>query len=177
MYSGKIRCIRALNSMVFIKGEIYELNNGVFTKGKTVDNSPLVYHTIFKSLEHINAEFTSQFEEVKSNKVTLLLKNGYEVKTEEYRYKLYLKNHLNGCSELQVFYKFGKDNEILSYIISWDGKHYKKLKDVQPILDALNIEIIEEHPKFKIDSEKEYTKEEMEKLKELGLNFKEVGNV
>lgn len=76
MYSGKVRCIKSDESL-FMLGEIYELENGKFIKGKLVDDEEdevdvtNEIHSTFDNIEELNQYYYSQFEEVKDDKIKL----------------------------------------------------------------------------------------------------------
>lgn len=154
MYSGKIKCIKGY---YFTEGKIYNVNNGLLVddKGNKFEK--------FVSLGEINANLLSKFEEVKDDKIKLLLKD-YEILHNNRTYVVRKSNEYNQIMILKDRY--------LEYEIRWGERYYTTFKNVKPILDVLNIEIVQEPVKYVIDSDTEYTEEQAIELEKLGLKFK-----
>ena len=106
--------------------------------------------------------------EVNSDKIVLLLPKNNErsiIVKDNIEYKL---DNYNGRFELDIL-----NNNTSSYT-SIGLKTKEDFIFYKPVLDVLNIEIKEEYIKYKIDSEIEYTEEEIKKFKKLGLKFKKI---
>ena len=122
----------------------------------------------FNDLNSLNENHPlMKFEEVKPDKIKLLLKDEFEVK---YNNRIYTVNKWANYAKIII-----KQHGSVEHEIRWGVKYDTALTDIQPILDVLNIEIVEESPKYKIDVEGEYTEEELKALKSAGIKFKKVG--
>ena len=105
------------------------------------------------------------FEEVKNDKIKLLYRYEYSVRNKDNTYTI--QTGLNDINSIHISYK-GR----LKYEINWGEPYNTKLKDIQPLLDILNIEIIEEPIKYILDGNTECTEEQVKELEKLGLKFK-----
>lgn len=155
-WNGKVRCIKGFYNEVFKKDRIYKISDGRL--------SDIPYQ--FEDLKELNSTYSSQFEEV-FDKVKLLLKQGYKFNYDDMRYNIYIFEDYN---LLEI-----RKNDRMQYDIRWGRSLNTTISDIQPILDVLNIEIVEEQPKYKIDIEGEYSEEELEAIKKAGIKFKKVG--
>lgn len=151
LYTGKLKCVCWYGEN-FTVGKIYNCEDGYIINNK---GSRTNYE-----------EYPYSFIKVNSDKIELLLpKNvGQELRVGDFK----LTHQLNEY-ELHVF-----SNGWCQHSICWGEQYNKTIEDVKPLLDALNIEIIEESPKYTIDSTKEYTEEEVKELEKLGIKFKKV---
>jgi hypothetical protein len=158
-WNGKVRCIKSFYNEVFKKDRIYKVSDGRL--------SDIPYQ--FEDLKELNYTYIAQFEEIfdKPDKLKLLLKDRYKATQGNMTYTVYV---LGDYNLIEVY----KNNKLL-HDIRWGIKYDTTLADAQPILDVLNIEIIEEPIKYKIDVEGEYSEEELELLKSAGIKFKKVG--
>lgn len=168
MYEAKLRCIKEVEeswtSNRFEKDKVYDFKNGEFYYNDKLFYSP---YFDYVSLEDINNNFNPKFEEVVEDKITLLLEDRFTVDKNGDCYQIIFYNSWN---TLQV-----KDyDDRVKYTIRWGGEFSTSLEDIKPILDALNVEIVEPVKKYKINTDKEFTEEEKAKLEELGIEFKEV---
>ena len=164
MFNGKFRCIES-DSEHFTEGRIYNFRNGKTTKNNGWER---MQYTSIKDFESNNVGW--RFEEVKNNKIILLIPNEVN-KTMRYGNYGLVKTSTHNEYKLYVY-----NGNLVQYIITWGKFWNTTLEDVKPILDALNIEIKEEEPKYEIDIEGEYSKDELKKLEELGLKFKIKGD-
>lgn len=166
MYNAKLRCISSC-SLRWIKGRIYEVKKGILQEEDGDCGNSLPY----KSLREINDIRASQFEEVK-DKIQLLNVNAYTVEKDGKIYVLY--KTYSGKENVESFVCINSSYGCRQTMIAWGKPHNTTLKDIQPMLDLLNIEIVEEKPKkFKL-IQQEYDEETAEKLKELGLKLEEI---
>jgi hypothetical protein len=156
-WNGKVRCIKESGTGFFKEGEVYNVKNSKIEGCLTIVNN----------IEELNKYIYSQFEEV-FDKVKILLKDNFEI---EFNNKKYLIHKWTNYAKLRI-----TQNGNIEHEIRWGESFNTTLADIQPILDTLNIEIVEEQPKYKIDIEGEYTEEELEVIKKVGIKFKKVGD-
>ena len=104
-----------------------------------------------------------RFKEV-PNKIKLLLQDGEIV----YNNRIYKVFKSNENSQLTIL----TTDRYLECEIRWGKDYNTTLADVKPLLDALNIEIVEPAPLYKIDVEGEYTAEQVAELEKIGIKFK-----
>lgn len=162
-WNGLVKCIHCSNNGHLTKGKIYKIINNVLT----TDNGAKI---IYKDIDDMNKHtLINLFEEVKLDKVKILLKHNYHLKIENKSY------HINKYPTFNVLLVYNENCKSREHEIRWGESFNTTLTDIQPILDILNIEIVEEQPKYKIDIEGEYTEEELEVLKKAGIKFKKVG--
>lgn len=111
--------------------------------------------------------FLSRFEEVKEDKIVLLYKDQYVLHHNDRIYMVDIEPN-------ETFIRVKTDKQHTEFMICWGDNYKTTLKDVQPILDVLNIEVVEEQPKKYKLVEQEYDEETANKLKELGLILEEI---
>lgn len=162
----KVRCIddKCIDNegRHHIKDKIYQIVDGTIHG----ENDWKSYHK-YSTIEELNKNMESQFEEFKPDKINLLLEDGFELNTGDRTYRI-------DFYDLRIGLSISHNDGGSEHDIRW-GKYYDTtFKDVKPLLDALNIEIIEPEKKYKIKTDKEYSEEETIKLKEIGIDFEEV---
>jgi hypothetical protein len=161
-WNGLVKCVRCSNNGHLTKGKIYKIKDNVLT----TDNGAKI---IYKDIDDMNKHtLINLFEEVEMDKVKILLKDNFEI---EFNNKKYLIHKWTNYAKLRI-----TQNGNIEHEIRWGESFNTTLADIQPILDTLNIEIVEEQPKYKIDIEGEYTEEELEVIKKVGIKFKKVGD-
>lgn len=168
-WDSKVRCIESKDNTYLTKGKIYEVINGRIINNTGTSNTFQDIHELNRCMEY------AKFEEVfdKPDKIKLLLKYGFEIEHNNIHYKVFI---IEDCICIDINYvDCTKNRRFTQHEIRWGKRFNTTLADVQSLLDALNIEIVEESPKYKIDIEGEYSEEELEVLKKAGIKFKKVG--
>ena len=160
MYNAKVKCVKG--DWRFNKGTIYEVHEGVMWH-----NSVCLYDEI-NSLSDLNDFREAQFEEVREGKITLLLEDGCYVGGSERKYLIY---KLKDYWILKVEHK---KSGYIEHEIRWGNEFGTTLRDVKPILDVFNVNIIEPPKKYKINTDKDYTEDEKAELEKLGIEFEEI---
>jgi len=110
-------------------------------------------YIVFENLHDLNSRIDTQFEEIKDDKITLLFENNHSIEMDGRGYYI--------C-KLEDYYMLKVEHIGSGYVeheIRW-GKAFKTtLQDIKPMLDALNVEIIEPLKKYKINTDKDYTED------------------